>query len=53
LKSGLPDGIFSNLNSQFGKIVEERCWYILWPFGKLSANLFDFVASGIFCGRSV
>jgi hypothetical protein len=31
--AGLPDGLFSNQNYQFGKILEVgKCCYILWPF---------------------
>jgi hypothetical protein len=33
LASGLPDCLFSNKKSQFGKICNGRCWYIIWPFG--------------------
>jgi hypothetical protein len=37
LRSGLPDGLFSNQKSQFGSILEdlrlEKSLYILWPFG--------------------
>jgi hypothetical protein len=38
LRSGLPDGIFSNQKSQSGKILEglgmqKAVWNILWQFG--------------------
>jgi hypothetical protein len=42
-RPGLPDGIFSNQKSQFGKILGRscngRCWYIVWPFGQFSGHL--------------
>jgi hypothetical protein len=45
--TGLPDGLFSNPNSQFWVNFEwscnRRCWYILWPFGKFYAHFVCFV----------
>jgi hypothetical protein len=56
MRTGLPDGLFSNQQSQFGKILEGLAmlvyfmtiWSILWPL-----EIFYMWPFGIFCGNLV
>jgi hypothetical protein len=64
LKTGLPDGLFSNQKSQilvnFGGPLNGKLWYIFWPFGIFYGHLEYFMGIwynlwpfGIVCGHLV
>jgi hypothetical protein len=60
---GLPDGLFSNQKSKFGRALEWKMpvffmtilecftviWHILWPFGNVVVIWFIFPRFGILC----
>jgi hypothetical protein len=38
--AGLPDGLFSDQTwVNFGRPLNGKCWYILWPFGIIQGHL--------------